>query len=184
MKPLIVLTSFLAIACTSAIVQAQPNPTHFDSAGMYYWTSTGWSKLDLLQYNGTAVKGAEKAIFGVGPNGVWLFPDSHAPAQLTERGPVFYLKRNPDNPRPFSARSLAIVRLESKKDHREIKILSISGFWGTAKAGYDEKKVTATVVKQIADDLYSIAPARELEPGEYMLVSGFSPIGYDFGIKP
>jgi hypothetical protein len=183
MKPLIVLAAFLAIACISGLAQAQPSATDFESAGMYYRTSAGWSKLDLLQYNGTAVRGTEKAIFGMGPTGVWLFPNNHAPAQLTERNPIFYLRRNPDNPRPFSARSLAIVRLESKKDHREIKVSSISGFWGTAKTGYDEKKVVPTAVKQISDNLYSIAPATELEPGEYLLVSGFSPIGYDFGIK-
>lgn len=55
-------------------------------------------------------------------------------------------------------------------------------WFGAGHGGFDPKRtVTVTIVKK-EDGSWDVSPAQDLKPGEYLLTSGMSPQGFDFGV--
>jgi hypothetical protein len=159
----------LVIAVLSACVMAQ-DFSLVTQPGMYVQRNGSWERLERLMLSGTKARGA------LGTSAMFRFSGNSAPVAVDSRRPLFCLRRNSDA-KELSARALSFVRMDVKKDSREIRAAKGS------QAGFDRNKTTAATVKMISDGLYSIEPSEELEPGQYMLVYSFSSTGYDFAVS-
>jgi hypothetical protein len=71
--------------------------------------------------------------------------------------------------------------MDSKSDHREIRVAKVGAFTANSTTGFDKKKLIAIAVTRKGDEL-EIWPAADLDAGEYFMTSGFSPVGFDFGV--
>src|ERR1035441_3926590 len=60
---------------------------------------------------------------GLTPQFVWTFRGAEAPAQLTEKRPVFYVRELPTLAATAgrTERDLLIIRVDKKRDHRELQ---------------------------------------------------------------
>jgi hypothetical protein len=155
--------------------------------GTYYKSSTSWIKLQQLTLaGGGAAHVGKMFVPGLTPQIVWTYRGAEAPIQIVERTPTFVVKQSPymANVAGHSDRDLVMVRFNRKKDHRELQFTS-GGNMFTFKAGFSKEKLVDIVVTRISDTTFSITPAQELSPGEYLLTFGaFGANGFDFGIKP
>ncbi len=162
--------------------------------GFYYKAPEGWRKLSPLSASGSGLKHVGRTmatdvllvpIFT--SHSVENFRGAEAPTQISERRPTFCVKQ-PTLPgmaevAGMTERDLVIVRLDKKKDHRELQTTSGSSIF-TFKAGVSKNRLPEIVTKRLADGLFLVTPAQDLKPGEYLLTfSTLGGSGYDFGIK-
>jgi len=49
--------------------------------------------------------------------------------------------------------------------------------------GFDPKKTVTTVVIKQQDGSWDVSPTQDLKSGEYLITTGMSPQGFDFGIR-
>jgi hypothetical protein len=86
------LTLLLALLTNvAALAQDKPVPT---TAGLYYSSPSGPSRLELATNSGFKTTGTAKAAFSYGiarAKGKWLYRNSAAAAQLPDHRPVFTL---------------------------------------------------------------------------------------------
>ena len=76
---------------------------------------------------------------------------------------------------------LIVVQLDEKSDHRESR-MATGNMFGAGHGGFDPKRtVTVTTVKK-EDGSWDVSPAQDLKAGEYLITTGMSPQGFDFGI--
>jgi hypothetical protein len=81
-----------------------------------------------------------------------------------------------------SQRDLMIIRLERKKDHRELQVTKGGLF--NYKAGLDKDVTPAITVTVVSEGIFAVRPDQDLKPGEYLIT--FNPQGSngeDFGIR-
>jgi hypothetical protein len=184
-----VLMSLLALAMLSYSMAAQ-EPKKVENAslaaevpgssitiGVYYKNSTTWVQLETLQVWKVKSKGLPVMIVTSGFAGyhmVNVYRGAEAPIQIFESRPTFYLRY----PGLGSGRNVVMVRMDRKKDHRELQI-SQGATVLTTSSGYNERDIVEVTVTPLAEGLYTIAPKTDLVGGEYLLDVG---IGYDFGI--
>lgn len=169
----------LAITLVGITVLAQTAaPT---LAGMYSQTASGYMRMELATSSGFKTHGTLKAGFSYGiakVKGDWLYRGTSATAHLTSR-PTFVLISQID----VSIQTIALVRFDVKKDHRETQYCE-AGAWSGVK---EENKSTIplTATRQPNTNNLTITPESDLPTGEYMLIpdQGKGYDGYDFSVK-
>jgi len=145
--------------------------------GAYYEGPAGFVRLERVTAR-ARTRGEGKGLLTMGLSGmqfVAAYRGARAPVQVTEPKPTFYVRA----PAELSTREIQIVRLETKKDRREVQ--TASGTILSTKVGYREKDLRKAIVKQLGAGLFEVAPESELAPGEYLL--DLSGLTYDFGIS-
>jgi hypothetical protein len=144
------------------------------SAGVYYRGGAGWMQLQDAPAPRTVSKGLIGAITSLGKTKVtYVYRGAHAPVQLQENQPVFYIR----GVSKFG-RDAEIIRLECKSETREVDRASDSALWGTSAS---DGTALAVNVTRIASDALVVAPTAPLKDGEYLL-SLDADHNYDFGI--
>lgn len=148
-----------------------------DEPGVYYKSKADWIRLRESTGSQIITRGMDKALFTFGLSSIQMvriYSDPSAKTQFFATQPEFYIRGI-----AVSEEDISILRLERKKDHREIQVSSIRP--GEAR-GYRPKDIYEVKATRISDGLYKLTPASELKPGEYILslYSG----GYEFGITP
>ena len=167
----------LALVSLTAFAQTE-TPT---LAGMYSQTAPGYTKMELATSSGFKTRGALKAGFTYGiakVKGDWLYHGNAAATLLTNR-PTFVLVSLID----VSTQSIALVRFDIKKDHREAQYTEV-GIW-SGVTEENKNTVPLTVARIPNTNTLTIAPATDLPAGEYLLIAdqGKGYDGYDFTVK-
>lgn len=148
--------------------------------GIFYKAPSGWVPLQEAQSSGAKTTGMGKALltggWGGGGDVVMVFSGAEAPVQISESKPTFYSR-----PQVQSPRDLLIVRMDKKKDHRELQTTSGAVF---KSAEYKKSNVVQVSTTMISADVMSITPTTDLKDGEYLLVFSYGGSGgYDFGVN-
>jgi len=146
--------------------------------GIYYKAPDGWLRLEQASPSAAEARGVATALLTAGVSGVRMIQAYSAAAshlQIREQRPTFYVRGV-----ALSDQDVRIVRLEKKKDHREIVAASITPL--NVKDGYRERDSNEVVVSRTSGDVVAITPRTELKPGEYLLSFGRLELRYDFGI--
>ncbi len=151
------------------------------AAGMYSQSGSNYTRMELATSSGFKTHGAWKAGLSYGiakAHGTWLYRGPHAEAQLPDR-PTFILISQID----VSTQAIALVRFETKKDHREAQYCEV-GVWSGAKIE-NKDVIPLTVTRQPNTDNLTITPTSDLPAGEYLLLAdqGKGYDGYDFSVK-
>ena len=152
--------------------------------GIYYDQNGTQAALSPAPYSGTQFSNKV-----VKANVSWTFRGAHSPLQLTSNHPHFRLVCGYGTvqililcqPGSFQPNDLIVVQLDEKSDHRESRMASGSMLGG--RGGFDPKKTVATVTVKREDGSWDVSPAQDLKPGEYLITTGMSPQGFDFGIQ-
>jgi hypothetical protein len=156
------------------------------SDGFYYKDARGLQKMEPLSMAGGGLKHVGKMFVpGLTPQFVWTFRGAEAPAQLTEKRPVFYVRELPTLAATAgrTERDLLIIRVDKKRDHRELQTTN-GGNMFTFKSGISKERMPDVTTKTLDDGIFTITPNEDLKPGEYMVTfSALGYVGYDFGIK-
>jgi hypothetical protein len=155
--------------------------------GLYYKdAASGWLAIESHAAGKMKTKGMWGAVLSQGITGVQLvevFPGAQAIVQIPERRPTFYLRTSylgAENTQRM-IKEIIIVRFDKKKNSREVETVSGGGMTGT-RVGFKKSAIRECTVSQIGDDLLSVTPDTDLEPGEYLLTTNrFDK--YDFGIS-
>ncbi len=143
-------------------------------AGVYYRGDSGWMQLQDAPAPKTMSKGLIGAITSFGKTKVtYVYRGAHAPVQLKENHPVFYIRGVSQ-----FGRDAEIIPLECKSETREVDRASDSALWGTNAS--DSTRLAVNVTR-IASDALVVAPTVPLKEGEYLL-SLDADHNYDFGI--
>jgi hypothetical protein len=153
--------------------------------GVYYETPKGFVKMEQITMSGGGTKHMAKIFVpGLTPQMVYTFRGAHAPVQVTDAKPTFYIVQMPymANIPGYSDRDIVIVRFDVKKRRRELQITS-GGNAFTFKAGYSRERTPDIKVTRLSDTSFSVVPTEELKPGEYLLTFGSGGVsGWDFGV--
>lgn len=76
-----------------------------------------------------------------------------------------------------------LVRLEKKKDHRELLASSGVSIFNFAES-IPKTQIVKSVVTVESENAFTLTPSEALEPGEYMITFGSGQLGgYDFEIR-
>jgi len=145
--------------------------------GIYYKAPDGWVRLEQALPSAAEARGVATALLTAGVSGVRMiqaYSGAASHLQIREQRPTFYVRGF-----ALSDQDVRIVRLEKKKDHREIVAASITPL--NVKDGYRERDSNDVVVSRTSD-VIAITPRTELKPGEYLLSFGRLELRYDFGI--
>jgi hypothetical protein len=159
-----------SISSTGDSIPAEP--------GIYYKAPDGWVRLEQALPSTVEPRGVGAALLTGGVSGVRIIQEyrgAKSNLQIREQQPTFYVRGF-----ALSEEGVRIVRLEKKKDHREIVAGSITPF--NAKSGYGERDTKNVVVSRISGDVVAITPGTQLKPGEYLLSFARLELRYDFGI--
>lgn len=171
----------LAIACGTAAAQDGPKEN-----GVYVRSGEHWVKLSQASSSGFRSGGMGKTMLTGGAASIrsfMLFRDPSAPVSLSTSRPSFLIVGFSNPPR-----DIVIVRLERKKDHRELQIGRFNGYTGGGME-YRKEDVTEVDAKSDGPSLL-VTPKSDLRPGEYIIFASYpTPFpagygGYDFEVKP
>jgi hypothetical protein len=136
---------------------------------MYVQSGTGFTKLPRA--HPTKQVHVSPLLTG---SGYWELVGPRSDIQLAHTHPHFVLYGGTDD-------ELVIVRLDQKSHRRELKIVSSSLFG--VKGGYNVKLETKTTATRRADGGIDLDPVRDLEPGEYVIMTHEDPKQiYDFAV--
>jgi len=174
---------WLCMFAISALGQGSP-----PAGGVYLLQSDHWQRLDVTNEEGPpSVRGEWNAV-----DWFFVYPNAHAATAVSGAKPVFCWNGFNDN---ISPRSVLIVRLAQKKNHRELQTIM-----GDDPNHLMEYLPQDRIEVQIRDDgdERTVTPETDLAPGEYMLFTGVSDImlasggrftgaaqtrGFDFQVK-
>jgi len=144
-----------------------------------------WDKLYTATTTGAKAGGMGMAMMTGGISGVksvLIYRDATAPVHTTSLRPVFKLVGDANT----APRDIIIVRLQQKKNHRELQIGKANAYTGF-NMEYPPSETFKVDVKQDGDGMV-ITPAEDLKPGEYIVFtasgmpSGYG--GFDFAVTP
>lgn len=152
--------------------------------GIYYEQNGTPVPLTPAAYSGTQMSNRV-----VKANVSWTFRGVHSPVQILTNHPHFRLVCGYGSvqllivcqPGSFQPNDTVIIQLDEKSDHRESRMASGSVLGG--HGGFDPKKTVTTVTVKREDGSWDVSPAQDLKPGEYLITTGMSPQGFDFGIQ-
>jgi hypothetical protein len=139
--------------------------------------------LPLVPSGGGVAKVGKMFVPGLTPQIVRTFDGAEAPVLISETKPIFIFQQ----PKELSTypghtvRDIKIVRLKARKNHRELQITTGASMF-TFKAGTDENQMIPVDVTEVEGG-FRIVPRADLPDGEYMVVLGNNPTGYDFGVR-
>lgn len=175
---------FSIVALAALLTHAQSVPTE---KGVYVQNSSSWDKLYLANAIGTKNTGVAKSAFSYGlakAHVVLSYRDAEAPVQTSGPRPVFKIVGTPDR----APRDIVIVRVQKKKDHRELEVGS-AALWTGVNMQYPKDVTTEVSVQQVDNGLL-LTPIADLKPGEYLLFEGAPSSGlpsgvggFDFSVK-
>ncbi|HUA21167.1 MAG TPA: hypothetical protein VMB25_20605 [Bryobacteraceae bacterium] len=155
------------------------------SRGVYGRTSSGWKKMDLIMQSGFHTRHGASGFVGVMPGGVYEYTGPSAQQQFENQRPVFGIVTGPPNASApgENLRDVVIVRMSSKKDHREVAI--VHGGFASSRTGINSKDTVEAELTPISDHAYTLTPKKDLKPGEYLITTRavYGARGYDFGVK-
>jgi len=149
--------------------------------GVYYLESGKWIAVSPVAPSQTNIQGMAKGMLTWGISGLAIVQAYHGPSastQIFDRRPTFYVRGAPP-----SSGSVWFVRLEEKRDRRELRVARATAW--NMQAGLSSRDVTEAVIVRVGQDVIAITPRSDLGPGEYILrlVSPeFSDNAYDFRI--
>jgi hypothetical protein len=167
-------------------------PSHAQSAplekGVYVQNGGSWDRLYLANAIGIKSSGIAKSAFSYGIAKAHVemsYRDAEAPVKTSGSRPVFRIL----GVTSVAPRDIVIVRLQVKKDHRELQTAKV-GAWTGVNMQYPREATTEVSVQQVDNGLL-LTPTSDLKPGEYLLFAGQPagvslPSGYggfDFSIK-
>jgi hypothetical protein len=185
-RTIAVLVSSLVLSATVALAADQPIPTE---KGTYIQDSNSWNKMYLASVIGVKNGGVAASAFTYGiakAHVEVIYRDAEAPVKTSNAKPTFRVVGDLD----VAPRDIIIVRVEKKKDHRELQTAK-AGLWSGINSQYPREAITEVSVQQV-DGGVVITPNSDLKPGEYLLFAGqpFAgggmPSGYggfDFSVK-
>lgn len=185
MQPMAYNTSTpVATPTVSAPVEA----TFPTESGMYVARSDGYTKIlgQILDFQRSGSLLVSKATFGLKTSKVNVqLLGAHAQA-VTKASPEFYfIPAKQEADAGVNAGDLILVRLEEKKDRRQIEV-GAQGDWRASK-GISITHQIQLDRSEVKPGVYQIAPAAALTKGEYGLYlsrgEGMSPYIYDFSIQ-
>jgi hypothetical protein len=172
-------TNSVAPALGSPAPATAPVPGLPSQYGAYYKDpAKGWVALEQAPAARTKSKGMGLGIATGGlksPQIVQVYKGAEAPVRIHEPSPTFYVRGLTG-----SGRGIVIVRMDKKKDRRELQVSS--GNILNSGVGYKSSDLRDVSVAHISDDVLSVVPKTPLDAGEYALDFGAGP--YDFGINP
>lgn len=172
--------SAVILACSFATAQTKPMEN-----GIYVQNGDHWDKLYIANTSGARSSGAAKSAFSYGiasAKAVLVFRDSTAPVKTSSTRPVFLVIGDTLT----APRDIVIVRLQQKKDHRELQIGKFNAYSGM-KMEYLPADVVGVDVKD-SERGRTITPQADLKSGEYIIFTGTpTPMptgygGYDFSV--
>jgi hypothetical protein len=154
---------------------SEPVPGLPREPGAYYKGASGWVQLQDAPSPKTKTTGIFKVnlVPGTSMKIINVYRGKEGSIEISERMPTFYVRDLAKH-----GRDVDIVRLEVKKDTREVREGSISMFG--VKNGPEH--VSDAVADHLSEHVVRIMPKSNLKNGEYLLGVGDSHI-YDFGIK-
>jgi hypothetical protein len=181
MRRLPILLVFLALVQLSG---AQALPTE---NGTYLQNGDRWDKLYVASTSGVRASGIGKTMLTYGiasAKSVLVFRDATAPVKTNSPRPTFRIVGDSQT----APRDIVIVRLQKKKDHRELQVGKVNAYTGL-KFEYPPADTFEVDVKD-GDGARILTPRADLKPGEYILFTqtptamptGYG--GYDFTVAP
>lgn len=173
--------------CRTLGAQNPPNvPGWPTDPGVYYGSTGHFLALEQQMMSGGGLKHAAKIFVpGLTPQMVYTFRGRHAPLQLADARPVFYIVQTPATVvvPGLSPQDAVLVRLKDAKGRREVQVTS-GGSILTFKAGFSPEQTPRIKVSRVTPFLFTITPESDLKPGEYMLIFGGTGMeGYGFGVE-
>jgi hypothetical protein len=119
------------------------------------------------------------------PQTIWAFRGAESSVQLSSRRPVFYVSQNAALDEVVGRREhdLVIIQFDMKNDCREL-FTTGDGIMFTVKRAIPKDHMPDVLTTRIGNGLFTVTPASDLEPGEYLVTFSSEGVGgYDFGIK-
>jgi len=154
--------------------------------GIYIQNANKWDKLYLANTAGAKTAGIAKNSLSLGiarKRFELTYRDVEAPVRTLNPKPVFRIV----GPSQTAPRDIVVVRLQQRRDHRELQVGGESDWTGTS-FGYPPDATTSVEVQQDETGM-TLTPKADLKPGEYILFASTPtalPIGYggyDFSVK-
>jgi hypothetical protein len=169
-------------------VEAHPTPTIPKEHGLYYQASNGLVPIEgqVISFARTGSRLSSAATFGIksAKTNVQILGDRSA--HTSGSRPVFYYRAaSGTESAGGSAGDLVLVRMRVKHKRRQFEVAA-GGAW-RASSGISIRSQLQVTRKRIEPDLYRLAPADELKPGQYALYlfRGYDLPGfvYDFSVE-
>lgn len=150
-----------------------------DIPGVYFLhNSAGWIAMNDAPVVKMKTKGMKTFVNSGGYTNLGVsifFRGAKASVRATGSIPRFFMRKI------GTSKDAIIVRLTQKGDQRECHT-SPSSATQDNKKGFKEEDVLKLAVSENPDGSFSAIPEGILKPGEYLLITGESSSGYDFGI--
>lgn len=186
LNAILILCALLASSATAQQTPSQPETDALAQMpdGVYWKNGNSFVQIDQLLSSGAGMKHMGKMFVpGLTPQMVWTYRGPTAPLRLTDMRPVFYVKQpgSMGDIAGHSYRDAIVVRLDKKKDHRELQTTN-GGNMFTFKAGIGKDKLPDIESTKLSDAIFKIAVKENLQAGEYLISFGMANSGYDFGI--
>jgi hypothetical protein len=158
---------------------AAPAPSVPEKSGIYFHQNDAdWVSLQPAVVSDSKTKGMGLFVYSDGLTNLGLdiaCPGAKASARLSVPKPTFYSRG------VGSAKDAMLIRLTQKKESRICRT-SFSNVTVDNKGGFRKGDIQKLETAEYPDGSFSVTPARELTPGEYLVVFGNTVSGYDFGI--
>ncbi len=155
----------VVLACS--VVPAQERISALpDTGGVFYQTPAGWRVVPgALLY--PAIHDEWRWNLAVGDERYRVdLPGAHSSVQLHEARPTLYIHNL------YPSATAALVRLETKKDSRRLHAGNV-GKWPPALRFREADAIPVEITGM--DHVYAVRPARDLQPGDYVLLASAIP---------
>jgi hypothetical protein len=169
MRALLFAAALCWFSTAHALVEEPPK------TGVYVRVSGEWTALEAIKAASGKKHVARVAVHGQPLKIVWVFRYAHAPVKVLGASVELFVRDVPG----FDERDVLIVKLDVKKDHRELQTTS-GGNLSTFTTGIGRKRAPEFEAHKISDHTYSIVPREHLHRGEYMITVAPGMSGYDF----
>ena len=150
-----------------------------EKSGVYFrQNNADWINLQPAVVSNSKTKGLELFVYTGGYTNLGLditCPGARSSTRISVAAPTFYVRGI------GSAQDAMLIRLTQKKDRRICKT-SFSNVTVDNKGGFRKGDIQKLETAEYPNSLFSVTPGKKLDPGEYLLVFGNSPNGFDFGI--
>lgn len=179
-----------------AVAAPQPPPPTPSESGIY-WERVPGEQPDLVKlepsvYTQSRQSGAWKSRITYGvlkTKSKAVLPGSTANLQVAERQPIFYfffdvatagLSQAGHGSAATSANEFVLVRMDAKKNSREIVVAEQSALTGSQSGTLDEY-IQPFDFERLAPGIYKVMPKKPLTNGEYCFFYGGSPGAGNYG---
>jgi hypothetical protein len=164
--------------------QSHPEGNEPPAEGAYYLSHNQWFRMERVLGTGEKTQHVASLFFAafVPPQRVLILPGAEAPVKIYERRPTLVVKQSISSLPQGSDRDVAIVRVDKKRDHRELQVTS-GKTPVTFKKTFPKERITPLTVRRISPTTFELMPQKDLTPGQYFLTFGTGKLGgYDFQI--